>query len=210
MEITIIADNREKSSGIPQMLISRNIKTKMFQLIAGDYVINDSIVIERKTKTDFIQSIINGRLFKQCEGMKKTGLIPLIIVEGNPFQTAHNIKPEAIKGALLSISLSWQIPVIRSSGKEDTVELMIMAARQHFNPPQFIFKRGINSRKKQNQKHFFIQNLPCIGPQLAYNLLAHFKTIENIILADVIDLTEVEGIGKKKAATLFNFIREGK
>ena len=208
MEITIIADNREKSSGIPQMLISRNIKTKMFQLIAGDYIINDSLVIERKTKTDFIQSIINGRLFAQCEGLKKTGLIPLIIVEGNPFQTAHNIKPEAIKGALLSISLSWQIPVIRSSGKEDTVELMIMSARQHFNPPQFIFKKGRNSKNKQNRKHFFIQNLPGIGPQLACNLLEHFKTIESIILADVIDLIKVEGIGKKKAAALFHFIRE--
>jgi ERCC4-type nuclease len=76
MEITIIADNRERSSGIPQLLISRNIKTKTFQLVAGDYIINDSIVIERKTKTDFIQSIINGRLFAQCERMKKTGLIP--------------------------------------------------------------------------------------------------------------------------------------
>ncbi len=210
MEITIIADNRERSSGIPQLLISRNIKTKTFQLVVGDYIINDSIVVERKTKTDFIQSIINGRLFAQCEGMKKTGLIPLIIVEGNPFQTARNIKPEAIKGALLSISLAWQIPVIRSSGKEDTVELMIMAAHQHFNPPQFIYKKGRNSKSKQNQKHFFIQNLPGIGPQLAHNLLTHFKTIESIILADIIDLIEVEGIGKKKATALFHFFREGK
>ena len=126
----------------------------MKQLSIGDYLLDDEIIIERKTNIDFVQSIMSGRLFDQCARIRKTHMIPLIIVEGNPFQTDHNIKPEAIKGALLAISLSWQIPIIRSSGKEDTVRFIFMAGKQQINPPVFIHRRYKKSKKIQKQQHF--------------------------------------------------------
>jgi len=210
MIITIIADNREKSSGVPILLANNNIDVQMAQLSVGDYMINDEIVVERKTKEDFVQSMMDGRLFGQCAGLRKTGMIPLMIVEGNPYRTRHDIKPEAIKGALLAISLSWQIPVIRSSGKEDTARLMIMAARQEIHSPEFVRRSGKKPKKKQNHQHYFIQSLPGVGSALAHKLLEHFNTIEQIILADSKALTEVEGIGKTKADKLFKFFRTGK
>lgn len=207
IKATITADNREKSSGVPILLTDNNIDVQMAQLSAGDYVINDEIVVERKTKEDFVQSMMDGRLFAQCAKLRKTGLIPVIIVEGNPYKTMHDIKPEAIKGTLLSISLSWQIPVIRSSGKEDTASLMIMASKQDINPPNFIRRSGKKPKKKQSQQHYLVQSLPGMGPVLAHNLLAHFNTIEQIILADIKTLIEVDGIGKTKASNLFAFFR---
>ena len=113
MKIIIIADNRERGSGIPNLLSESNINVIMKQLLVGDYIIDDNVIIERKTNLDFVQSIISGHLFNQCSQLRKTGMIPLIIVEGNPYKTTHNIKPKAIKGALLAVNLSWQIPVIR-------------------------------------------------------------------------------------------------
>lgn len=210
MKITIIADNRENSSGVPSLLSNNNINVQMMQLMVGDYMINDDIVIERKTKEDFVQSILDGRLFSQCAGLRKTGLTPLIIVEGNPYETRHNISAEAIKGALLSISLSWQIPVIRSSGKEDTVHLMVMAARQGKRSPAFVLKKSRKPKKKQNQQHYFLQGIPGVGAALAYKLLTHFSSIEKLILADVKELGEVEGIGKIKADKIFHFFRDNR
>jgi ERCC4-type nuclease len=40
MLTSIIADNREAASGIPQMLAKRNAKVQMAQLSSGDYIIN--------------------------------------------------------------------------------------------------------------------------------------------------------------------------
>ncbi len=210
MCITILVDNREKVSGIPEMLATKNISIVMKQLAAGDYIINNEIVVERKTCIDFVQSIIDSRLFGQCAKLRKTGMVPLMIVEGNPFTTRHNIKPEAIKGALLATSISWQIPVIRSSGKEDTVHLMIMASKQNINFPGFVRRGGIKPKNKQSQQHYFIQSLPGIGPALAHRLLAYFCTIEKIIFADIKSLEQVEGIGKTKSTNLFKFFRTGK
>ncbi len=207
MEAIIIADNRERTSGIPEILAEKKIHVSMKQLVTGDYIINDEIVIERKTSSDFVQSIINGRLFNQCARLRKTMMTPLIIVEGNPYKTRHDINPKAIKGALLSVSLRWQIPIIRSSGREDTVELIIMALNQHNNPPVFISGRATVLRKKQNQMHFFIQGLPGVGPALAQRLLAHFGTIEQMVLADTKTLENVEGIGKTKATKLYDLFR---
>ena len=148
-------------------------------------------------------------MFDQCAKLRKSGAVPLIIVEGNPFKTQHGISQEAIKGALLSVSLSWQIPVIRSSGKEDTARLIVMASQQYKSPPVFIRRKGIKPKKAQRQQDYFVQGLPGIGPGLAHRLLLHFKTIEQIVLADIKSLEKVEGIGKVKAATLYKFLWMG-
>jgi len=100
MKFSIIADNREKSSGVPGLLVDSNIDVKMEQLSVGDYIIDNDIIIERKTCEDFVQSIITGHLFNQCTRLRKTGKLTLIIVEGNPYNTRHDITPKAIKGGV--------------------------------------------------------------------------------------------------------------
>ena len=53
----IIVDKREKNSLVISELIRRKIPIEIKQLEIGDYIIGDTI-IERKTKSDFISSII--------------------------------------------------------------------------------------------------------------------------------------------------------
>lgn len=56
MNITIIADNRERASGIPELLNKNGVFVMLKQLVVGDYMIEDNIVIERKTNTDFAKN----------------------------------------------------------------------------------------------------------------------------------------------------------
>lgn len=203
----LTADNREINSGIPAMLKQHNIDVQMKQLYAGDYMIDNKIIIERKTNTDFVQSIVSGRLFTQCAKLRKSKMVPLMIVEGSPFKTAHDVTPEAVKGALLAVNLSWQIPVITSSSKEDTVQLIITAIKQYINPQIFIKHVGRKPKKIQKQQHYFVQSLPGVGPALAKRMLKHFGSVTNLVNADIKMLRQVEGIGKEKATRLYNFFR---
>jgi len=66
----IIVDKREKNSLVISELIRRKIPIEIKQLEIGDYIIGDTI-IERKTKSDFISSIINKRLLEQLNNMKQ-------------------------------------------------------------------------------------------------------------------------------------------
>ena len=69
-KLKITADYREKPSGIPDLLLKENIELTTENMKAGDYLINNHLLAERKTGEDFIQSLINNRLFGQCLKLK--------------------------------------------------------------------------------------------------------------------------------------------
>jgi DNA excision repair protein ERCC-4 len=47
-----------------------------------------------------------------------------------------------------------------------------------------------------------LQGLPGVGPALVYRLLCHFGSIERTVTTDTAALTEVPGVGIKKAARI--------
>lgn len=176
-------------------------------LKAGDYYINNEILIERKTATDFVTSIISRRLFHQCSVLVRTHARPLIIVEGDPYATGHKISHQAIHGALISLSVSWQIPVLISNDKEDTVQTMVTAAKQSLQGRNTSIYGHKKPKSLKNKQIHFLQGLPSVGPSLAVRLLESFKSIDAVINATINDLESIEGIGKQKAETIWNFLR---
>ena len=181
--ITIIADFRENASGIPQILLELGINIKVKVLKRGDYILNNEIIVERKTKEDFVLSLMQNRLFKQCANMKKANLHQFLLIEGNPYKTKHDISRKAIRGALLSISVSWQIPIVYSSNINETAQILILAARQNLQE-KFMFQRtGYKPKTTIKRQLYFLQGLPSVGPKIAHELLKEFGTIEKIISA---------------------------
>jgi Fanconi anemia group M protein len=129
-DLKITVDYRETASGITDLLKSSGALVKIAKLSYGDYIINDTITVERKTAKDFLISIIDGRLFNQLSNLKKFSNHPILLIEGNPFETQHNFDRMAIKGALVSIQTTWYVPVIFSRTKEDSRDILLMISRQ--------------------------------------------------------------------------------
>ncbi|NIU02600.1 MAG: heavy metal resistance protein CzcA, partial [Nitrosopumilaceae archaeon] len=65
-ELRIIIDERERKSGIPDLLKSVGLKTEVMVLPVGDYIVAPETVVERKSIHDMMSSIFDGRLFDQC------------------------------------------------------------------------------------------------------------------------------------------------
>ena len=204
--ITFVADYREVSSGIPQLLSDQGFLVTMKTLGAGDYIINDQIIIERKEKNDFVLSLIQNRLFMQCSAIKRTDFYPVLLVEGNPYTTKHEVERDAIKGALLSVSLSWQIPIIYSADVNTSAQMLIMAARQNMKENPLVKRPGFKPKSIKNRQAYFLQGLPFVGPKLARALLQHFGSLERVVAASEMELRELEGLGKKKAAAIKLFL----
>lgn len=208
--ILVIIDFREKPSNLAALLQKPNHVTVQWQqLKAGDYYINNEILVERKTAADFVTSIISQRLFHQCARLVRTNARPLIIIEGDPYATGHNISHQAIQGALISISVAWQIPVLISDNKEDTVQMMIVTAEQSL-PDRLKFTHGSKKPKRlKNKQIHFLRGIPSVGSSLAIRLLQSFNSIDAVINATINDLESVEGIGKQKAETIWKFLHAG-
>jgi Fanconi anemia group M protein len=207
--IKITCDFREKNSGIPKLLADKKVNISFSSLTAGDYIINDQILVERKTAEDFIQSIMDNRLFEQCSKLKKDLRRVLILIEGNPYKTEHKIDGSAVKGAILSILTAWQIPVIYSQSVENSVELMMMIGTQSLKGNVHIrMYKGYKTKKIKSQRLRFLQGIPSIGPAIAARLIDHFGTIKSIVNTSADELRKIKGIGKKNAKKIVEFFNE--
>ena len=207
--IKITCDFREKHSGIPKLLADNKVDVSFSSLSTGDYIINDQIIVERKTSEDFIQSIIDNRLFEQCSKLKKESRRVLILIEGNPYKTEHKIDARAVKGAILSILSAWQIPVIYSQSGDCSVELMMMLGTQSLKDNVHIrMYKGYKTKKIKSQKLRFLQGIPSTGPAIAERLMEYFGNIKSIVNARGDELRKIKGVGKKNSKRIVDFFAE--
>jgi len=204
--IDILVDYREANSEIPGLLELHGAQIKLCHLKTGDYIINGELILERKTKNDFAMSIIQGRLFKQCANMQKCNYRPLLLIEGNPYNTRHDINKQAIKGVLVSMAACWHIPVVFSSNPLDTAKTIIMTGQQLLKEKQFYTYRNPKPKAPHKQALFFLQGIPNIGPSIANDLLKKFGNLENVILATEDELLQVKGLGKGKVLKMRKFL----
>lgn len=176
MKITV--DYREKTSGIIDLLICEDIKIETKKVSYGDYVINDSITIERKTARDFLISIIDGRLFNQLSNLKRYCLNPILLIEGNPFKTGLAFDERAVRGALISTQTIWYVPIIHSRSKEETKDIILMIGGQQEACMDVVpLRGGYRPKRLKSRQLFILQGLPKVGPTVAKRLLDHFRSV---------------------------------
>lgn len=199
----VFADTREGNSKVIRHLSEMEIDVKVQAMAVGDYQVSDEVVIERKTAKDFVDSIVDKRLFKQARSLMDEFKRPLIILEGDDLYNGM-INPNAIRGSIASIALDFGISIIPTRNAQDTAAMIKrIAIREQSGEKTPIQIR--TDKKPVNlweQQLFIIESLPNIGPVNAKNLLEHFGTVANIINASESQLQEVEGIGKKTAANI--------
>lgn len=199
----VFADTREGNSKVIRHLSEMEIDVKVQAMAVGDYQVSDEVVIERKTAKDFVDSIVDKRLFKQARSLMEEFKRPLIILEGDDLYNGM-INPNAIRGSIASIALDFGISIIPTRNAQDTAAMIKrIAIREQSGEKTPIQIR--TDKKPVNlweQQLFIIESLPNIGPVNAKNLLEYFGTVANIINASESQLQEVEGIGKKTATNI--------
>lgn len=195
-DLKITVDYRETASGLTDLLKNSDALVEIAKLSYGDYIINDAITVERKTAKDFLISIIDGRLFNQLSNLKKFCNHPILLIEGNPYETDHNFDRMAIKGAIVSTQTIWYVPVIFSRTKEDSRDILLMISRQVGTCIDVVpLRGGYRPKRIKSKQLYLLQGFPQVGPKLAKRLILHFKSVSKIMNASVQALTEVDGIG---------------
>ena len=190
----IIADIHEKNSLIISELHSSNqINLEIKHLKIGDYLIGKTI-IERKTVQDFISSMLNKRLIIQLKQMQKYKQ-QLLIIEGideqEIYSTKTKLNPNSIRGFILSILTSHQVPIIFTQDYKDTAQYLIILAKQQLKPKTEISLHHRIPKTIPEQKQYILEAFPNIGPIKAKKLLKKFKTLSATLNATTEKLAEV-------------------
>lgn len=198
------ADHRESRSRLFELVTQDSgFDVDVGTLRAGDYFINDRILVERKTHSDFAISIIDGRLFHQAAMLAQCSQRSLLLVEGPKPERMPAINPKALKGALLSLAVSWKLPVVFSRSPDESLMMLhILAEQSQALRRRTLRSHGLRPRRSDLQRLFVLQGLPGVGPGLATRLLRHFKSVEKVMQATQSDLEQVPGCGPHKAASI--------
>ncbi|MDD3159508.1 MAG: DEAD/DEAH box helicase [Candidatus ainarchaeum sp.] len=209
-QITIYVDSREQKSTVAKHLFEKECKIIQQTLPIGDFLLSEDIGVERKTISDFVSSIIDGRLFSQIVYLKENYKKPLIILEGNfsEIYTLRNINKGAIIGAISSISIDYAIPIIHTQNEIETSEYLYAIAKreQIDNKKEISLRVGRKGLTLKENQQYIMEGFPLVGPSLAKNLLKEFKSIKNIMNANEKDLQKVDKLGEKKAKEIRKII----
>jgi len=198
----IIADYREKGSNVLKELLDK-VELSLEKLSIGDFLLSGRVAVEYKTVSDFVDSILDGRLLSQLKELKKYER-PLIIVEGiEDIYSVRKVHPNSIRGMIATITVSYGIPILQTKTSKDTAEyLMSIAKREQADEKNEIQHHYKKPETVKEQQEYFVSALPNIGMGGARPLLKHFKSVKNIVNASEDELKEVDLIGPKKSKAL--------
>ncbi len=209
--VTVLVDTRENNM-VPSYLRETGAEVLMKQLNVADYICSDRVAIEKKTISDFLQSIINQRIFKQLGELAESFERPVLVIEGNPEMLflERGIHPNSIRGVLSSIAIDYKVPIIWTSNPKETANMIYWIAKRE----QEKEKRELQIRYKikvgsiARQQEFLVSGLPHISNKLSKRLLKQFKTVRKVFNAKPEKLMKVDGLGKEKAAKIWNILNE--
>lgn len=200
--VKIFADYREKSTGTVKELVDLGINVKLEMLSIADYLLSSRVAVELKTTDDFVSSIIDGRLLEQLKAMKQNYERPIVIIQGTQdIYSVRNVHPNAIRGMLGTIAVSYGIPIISTKDEKDTAALLLSIAKREQEQDKKDFSPHADRKPMtlKEQQEYLISCLPNVGPNLAKELLKHFGSVHAILLAPEDLLKNVPGIGDKIA-----------
>ncbi|RMD46168.1 hypothetical protein D6829_00120 [Candidatus Pacearchaeota archaeon] len=196
----ILVDNREKNSLVAHLLAGR-FDVCFENLEIGDYVVGD-VVVERKTVSDFVNSIYDGRLFLQAKELLKAPQ-KIFLIEGA--KELEGKRQKAFDSALFSICLDFQIPVVRTECAEESASLISKILEKTRKNEGFF--RGRKSRLSlREQKELVLQGFFGVGAQKSRKLLDEFGSLLGVFGASVDDLSRV--IDKRTAMRIWSLLRD--
>lgn len=201
----IVADQREKASGVPALLRSMGLRVEHRVLEEGDYIVFPECAVERKEVRDFMSSLFAGRLFDQASRLSTSYKIPVLILEGDVHTQIQGLsRPRIVWGALTTLTLQYGFHLFFTNGVKETANLLYTLSKQQ----GLVKARGPFVHKKfkkdvsRKTQILILSTLPGVGPKLAERLLKRFGSLRRVFSASVAELTLVEGLGRVKAGRI--------
>jgi Fanconi anemia group M protein len=150
--VEIVVDQRELDSAIARDLSTREgVETRLETLAVGDYVLSDRVAVERKTVSDFLDTLTGGdrSLFEQVGDLSRHYARPVVVVEGGGLYEERNVHPDAIRGALASLSVDFGVSVLRTEDEGDTADLLaVITGREQTTRDRAVSVHGERARRR--------------------------------------------------------------
>lgn len=204
----IIVDHRERAGGVLAHLHAMDAHLDLQTLDVGDFVLSSRVCVERKRCDDFVHSVMDGRLFEQLATLQESYAKPLLVLEGESLWGHANMRPEAIMGAMASVTVDYGIPVMQTRDAEETARFLVAVARreQHMAGGSASRRGASRTMSDDERLEHILAGFPDVDRVRAQAFLDRFGSLKAIFDATEAELATAEGIGPKTAANIHRLL----
>jgi DNA excision repair protein ERCC-4 len=198
----VVADEREKASGVPDELSKLNVRVYFSRLPVADYVLNPELAVERKSVRDLVSSVYDSRLFYQAAKLSAAYAKPFLLVEGDSKEVeglTRNLK--SFYGAIANVTLAYGLRVLYTANPKETAMALAELAAQARAKPLVRMPSELPPKSKSvhQQQLYLVSSLPGVGRRLAEKLLSKYGTPRKVMGLTAGELAMTSGIGWKRA-----------
>ncbi|XP_054247227.1 DNA repair endonuclease XPF [Indicator indicator] len=219
---TVIVDMREFRSELPSLIHRRGIDIEPVTLEVGDYILTPDVCVERKSISDLIGSLNNGRLYAQCISMSRYYKRPILLIEFDPSKpfsliprgSLHQeISSNDITSKLTLLTLHFpKLRILWCPSPHATAELFEELKQNHPQPDAETAMAITadseilpESDKYNPGPQDFLLKMPGINAKNCRALMNHVKSIAELVTLSKDELTDILG-NAANATQLFDFI----
>ena len=196
----VIAIDKQEPQELVDEIRKLKVEVDYKKLGVGDVLIGDEDVWERKTMSDFVGSLVDGRIWEQLRNMKKNYKHSMVILEGDLPGTLPNqayILRKRLRMTIASIRHDWRIPVDRTDNIKDTA-MFLVAYYSRMGREKRKYYRPV---KKQSKDPRYIVSdvlcaLPNIGRKKAEEMLLEYGSVKNVVNLTAEEFSKFKGISK--------------
>jgi len=204
----VLVDRREMRSPIPRLLSENGVHVIYRILPVGDYQVSEEVIVERKRVEDFVNSILDGRLFQQAKELYAACAHPIIIVEGNWNGYTRCVSKSAVYGAVSALAVDFGLPVLNFENENESTQFLLQMIKRingDGRVPKIRFEK--KPRSMAELQEYLIAGLPDVSTVLSRRLLECFKTPLAVFNAGAEELAQVKGLGMRKAQEIVSVLR---
>ncbi|XP_040445824.1 DNA repair endonuclease XPF isoform X1 [Falco naumanni] len=219
---TVIVDMREFRSELPSLIHRRGIDIEPVTLEVGDYILTPDTCVERKSISDLIGSLNNGRLYAQCVSMSRCYKRPILLIEFDPNKpfsliprgSLHQeISSNDITSKLTLLTLHFpKLRILWCPSPHATAELFEELKQNHPQPDAETAMAVTadsetlpESDKYNPGPQDFLLKMPGINAKNCRALMNHVKSIAELVTLSKDELSRILG-NVANATQLFDFI----
>ncbi len=191
-----MADYRERHSKLTVLLENMGVTLAYSNLTVADYLVSNSVAIERKTPSDLVASILDGRFTDQVSRLLDAyGRGILLVTGGVTAALDRSPNPGLVYSRLAWCALRGASLLVLESD-EAAAALMIWLVREakdNWTGYDPMIKRKPRNRSTEQQVHDLLTTIPGIGPKRAKKLMEAFPSLREVFEAPTAKLSSLLG-----------------
>jgi len=190
-------------------VVESDERAKGSGLEIGDFIFNNTVCIERKESSDFVQSMKSGHLEDQLDRMYSEFDHVHVLVSGTMQDTMHvphsNMNPNAIRAFIASLAVRWQTTPMFCGTERELAFTAIDMARKAFEPlKRHPGRPDIQVDNDLGPVGQAVMIADSVGPKTAQRIedSGQFWTVGDLCEASLEDLQQIDDVGPKTASKI--------